>query len=61
MIKIGADIIAEPLTKAKNCRLHQGTFPDKAKIPSIFPVDKGKPDKYNASNYRLVSILNTFP
>ena len=60
LIKIGADIIAEPLTKAINCCLRQGIFPDNAKIGSVVPVDKGKPDKYYVLSYRPVSILNVF-
>ena len=60
LIKIGADIIAEPLTPAINCCLCQGIFPDNAKVASVVPVDKGKPDKYDVLNYRPVSILNTF-
>ena len=60
LIKIGADIIAEPLTQAINCCLRQGIFPDNAKIASVVPVDKGKPDKYDVLNYRPVSILNTY-
>ena len=60
LIKIGADIIAEPLTQAINCCLRQGIFPDNAKIASVVPVDKGKPDKYDVLNYRPVGILNTF-
>ena len=46
--------------KAINCCLHQSIFPDNAKIPSVIPVDKGKPDKYDVLNYRPVSIQNTF-
>ena len=60
LIKIGADIIAEPLTKAINCCLRQGIFPDNAKIASVVPVDKGKTDKYDFLSYRPVSILNVF-
>ena len=60
LMKIGADIIAEPLTKAINCCLRQGIFPDNAKIASVVPVDKGKPDKYDVLSYRPVSILNVF-
>ena len=60
LIKIGADIIAEPLTKAINCCLRQGIFPNNAKIASVVPVDKGKPDKYDVLSYRPVSILNVF-
>ena len=32
LIKISADIIAEPLTQAINCCLRQGIFPDNAKL-----------------------------
>ena len=60
LIQIGSDIVAEPITQAINCCLRQGIFPDNAKIASVVPVDKGKPDKYDVLNYRPVSILNTF-
>ena len=61
LIKIGVDIIAEPLTQAINCCLRQGIFPENAKIASVVPLDKGKPDKYDIFlNYRPVSILNAF-
>ena len=61
LIKIGADIIAEPLTQAINCCLCQGIFPENTKVVSVVPLDKGKPDKYNVLNYRpVVSILNAF-
>ena len=60
LIKIGADIIAEPLTQAINYCLRQGIFPDNPKVASVVPLDKGKPDKYDVLNYRPVSILNAF-
>ena len=60
LIKIGAYIIPEPLTKAINCCLRQSIFPDNAKIAPVVPVDKGKPDKYDVLSYRPVSILNVF-
>ena len=59
-IKIGADIIAEPLTQVINCCLRQGIFPENAKVASVVPLDKGKPDKYDVLNSRPVSILNAF-
>ena len=40
LIKIGADIIAEPLTQAINCCLRQGIFPDNAKIASVLRLRK---------------------
>ena len=58
--KFGADIIAESLTQAINCYLRQGIFPDNAKIAFVVPDDKRKPDKFDVSNYRPVSILNSF-
>ena len=60
LIKIGADIIADPLTQAINCWLRQGIFPENAKVASVVPLDKGKPDKYDVLNYGPVRILNTF-
>ena len=60
LIKIGADIIAEPLTLAINCFLRQKISPHNAKTAFVVPFDKGKPDKYDVLNYRLVSILNAF-
>ena len=60
MIKIVADIITEPLTQAVNCCLRQGIFSNNAKIASVVPLNKGKPDKYDVLNYRPVSILNAF-
>ena len=60
LTKIGADIIAEPLTQTINCCLRQGIFPDNAKVASVVPLDKGKPDKYDVLNYSPVSILSPF-
>ena len=60
LIKIGADIIAEPLTQAINCCLRQGIFPENAKVASVVPLDKGKPNKYEVLNNRPISILNAF-
>ena len=50
LIKIGADIIAEPLMQAINCSLRQGIFQDNAKIVFDAPLDKGKPDIYDVLN-----------
>ena len=60
LIKIGADIIVEPLTQAVNGCWRQGIFPDNAKITSVVPVDKAILDKFDVINYRPVSIFNTF-
>ena len=39
--------------------MRQGIFPDNAKIASVVPVDKGKPNKYDVLNYIPLSILDT--
>ena len=54
LIKIGADITAEPMTQAINCCLREFIFPDDAKIASVVLLDKGKPDKYDVLNYKTV-------
>ena len=43
-----------------NNSLKYGVFPEDAKIASVIPLDKGKPNKNEISNFRPVSILNTF-
>ena len=60
LIKIGAETMAEPLPLAINWCLRQGIFLYNTKIASVFPIDKGKPNKYKFWNYRPGSILNAF-
>ena len=48
------------LTVAINKSIEENIFPDSAKIASVIPLDKGKPNKNEISNYRPVSVLNTF-
>ena len=35
-------------------------FPDNAKIASIYPLDKHTEDKHSVTNFRPVSVLNTY-
>ena len=35
-------------------------FPDNAKIGCVSPLDKHTDDKYSVTNFRPVSVLNTF-
>ena len=48
------------LTKAINTSIAQNVFPENAKIASVIPLDKGKPNKNEMSNFRSVSVLNRF-
>ena len=60
LVKLSAEILSTPLSIAINNNLKYGIFPDNAKIVSFVPLDKGKSNKNEISNYRPVSILNTF-
>ena len=40
--------------------IEENIFPDAARIASVIPLDKGKPNKNEISNYRPISVLNTF-
>ena len=59
LLKLPAEVLSTPLSIAINS-LKYGVFPDDAKIASVIPLDKGKPNKNEISNFRTVSILNTF-
>ena len=48
------------LTKSINSGIEHNIFPDLAKTAVVAPLDKGKPNKRDISNFRPVSILNTF-
>ena len=57
LIKNCWQFLAEPLTDIiKSCF----SFPDLAKRASVTPIDKGGTDKHIYTNYRPVSVLNTF-
>ena len=60
LVKLSAEILSTPLSIAINNSLKYGVFHDDAKIVSVIPLDKGKPNKNEISNFRPVSILNTF-
>ena len=60
LVKLSAEILSTPLSIVINNSLKYGVFPDDAKIVSVIPLDKVKPNKNEISNFRPVSILNTF-
>ena len=60
LVKLLAEILSTPISIAINNSLKYGVFPDDTKIASVIPLDKGKPNKNEISNFRPVSILNTF-
>ena len=48
------------LTKAINTSIQQNVFPENSKTASVIPLNKDKPNKNEMSNFRPVSVLNTF-
>ena len=60
LIKLSAKVLSQPLAIAINNSFNKGIFPDNAKISCVSPLDKHTDDKYSVTNFRPVSILNTF-
>ena len=60
LVKISAEVLSQPLADAINNSISKGVFPDNAKIASVSPIDKQSDDKNKVSNFRPVSVLNTF-
>ena len=60
LVKLSAEILSTLLSIAINNSLKNGVFPDDAEIASVIPLDTGKPTKNEISNFRPISILNTF-
>ena len=59
VIKTAANFLLEPLTDISSC-FNTNTFPDLARRSSVTPIDNGGTDKDTCTNYRPVSVLNTF-
>ena len=53
-------MLSQALADAINNSISKGVFPDNAKIASVSPIDKQSDDKNKVSNFRPVSVLNTF-
>ena len=57
-VKISADFLTLILRKSINTNIRQKVFPENAKTASMILLDKL--NKTKMSNFRLVSVLNTF-
>lgn len=60
LVKLAADNLAKHLTDVINLSIETCVFPDKARIASVSPFDKGSSNKNAISNFQPVSILNCF-
>ena len=54
------NFLSEPITNIINTAIDTNTFLDRAKRASVTPFDKGRNGKYIYTNYRPVSVINTF-
>ena len=54
------DFVTPLLPKCINSSIEHNIFPDLAKMAVVLPLDKGKPNKNDVSNFQPVSILSTF-
>ena len=59
LITVAVGFLTPFLTKSISSSIEHNIFPDLAKTTLAVPLDKEKPNK-NISNFRPVSILNTF-
>jgi hypothetical protein len=59
ILQISATFISSPLCNIINKILSSGIFPDRLKYSIVIPVYK-RGDKNNVSNYRPISLLQSF-
>ena len=56
---MSSNVLAPILTTAINSTIENSVFPENVKVATVVPLDKGKPDKIDISNFRPDSLLNT--
>ena len=59
-VKLLANFLTPLLTKAINTSITQNIFPENAKLLSLLPFNKGKPNNNKPSYFSPVVVLNTF-
>ena len=62
LIKMASNFLSPILARATNSSVENSVFPENTKVATVAPLDKleGKLDKNDISNFRPVSLLNTF-
>ena len=60
LMKIAAEPLTAPLSIAISNNFKHNIFPENAKVACVKPLDKKTENKHSISNFRPVSILNTF-
>ena len=57
---MASNFLVPVLTAAITSSTENSVFPENAKVATVVPLDKGKPDKNDTSDYGPASLLNTF-
>ena len=60
LVKLASEILSKPLFIAMNNSITSFTFPDRAKVATVVPIDKKTDNKYTVSNFRPVRLLIAF-
>ena len=60
LVKLAKPFLIEHIKNSVNSSIKSSIFPSRAKKASVTPIDKGGNDKLKITNYRPVSVLNTF-
>ena len=60
LVKLASEVLSKPLSIAMNNSITSSTFPDRAKVATVVPIDKKTDNKYTVSIFRPVSLLNCF-
>ena len=60
LIKIASNFLDPILTTAVSSIIENSVLPANAKVATVVPLDKGKPDKNDTSDFRPAGLLNTF-
>ena len=60
LVKLASEGLSKPLSIAMNNSITSPTFPDRAKVAIVVPIDKKTDNKHTVSNFRPVSLLNCF-
>ena len=58
LLKLASKPLSQPVTEAISIK--QNSFPNNAKVASVVPLDKSKSKKFDMSDFRPVSVFNTF-
>ena len=60
LVKMARNFLSEPITNIINTAVDTNTFLDRAKRASVTPFGNGGNGKHIYTNYRPVSVINTF-